>query len=370
MPLQHSSQGVIKASPDRILHSGCQASFSWSLFDLIFACVILLLFPRPQLTRLSRPLSPSRWYLLFHPCVCHPQTLSLSIWFFSPRSLMIAQRQHPRSAESRGGSSSWKGLMVIQTISLMGMGIICFLMSPSDSLWKKMLACPCLFGVGPCFVSHWRPLHCSMNILYVLQGPLQKKMNLVSLKTGESLCFISCLHANPKTSQITACCIPLTIFFSQHLHNSVKYQMWSFFPLFSLSFFLPHFVHVVFLPHASFMCCCSEEHGNNMKGFVPISWQAVLNQDDNESYSGLMMWGEALLLLKPREVVPLTLHCQGFTLRIELKLNLGVETWEMAFRIISECPESLLSANRQGKDVLGASSVFQCTVSSFQCFVL
>lgn len=77
-----------------------------------------------------------------------------------------------------------------------------------------------------------------------------------------------------------------------------------------------------------------------------------------------------MLLLKPREVVPLTLHCQGFALRIELKLNLGVETWEMAFRIISECPESLLSANRQGKDVLGASSVFQCTVSSFQCFVL
>lgn len=134
MPLQHSSQGVIKASSDRILHSGCQASFSWSLFDLIFACVILLLFPRPQLTRLSRPLSPSRWYLLFHPCVCHPQTLSLSVWFFSPRSLMIAQRQHPSSAESRGGSSSWKGLMVIQTISWMGMGIICFLMSPSDSL--------------------------------------------------------------------------------------------------------------------------------------------------------------------------------------------------------------------------------------------
>lgn len=30
VPLLHSSQGVIKASPDRILHSVCQASF----FDL------------------------------------------------------------------------------------------------------------------------------------------------------------------------------------------------------------------------------------------------------------------------------------------------------------------------------------------------
>lgn len=77
-----------------------------------------------------------------------------------------------------------------------------------------------------------------------------------------------------------------------------------------------------------------------------------------------------MLFLKPREVVPLTFQCQDFTLRIELKLNLDVETWEMTFRIISDCPESLLSANMQGKDVLGASSVFQRAVSSFQCFVL
>lgn len=42
-----------------------------------------------------------------------------------------------------------------------------------------------------------------------------------------------------------------------------------------------------------------------------------------------------MLLLKPREVVPLTIQCQDFTLRIKLKLNMDVEIWAMAFMIIS-----------------------------------
>lgn len=139
-------------------------------------------------------LTPSCCYLLFHPCVCHPQTLSLFIWISSPKPLMITQHKHPSSVESRGDSSWWEwpdGHL------LDGDGDNLF---PNESqwLWKKLPAHPCLFGVGLCFVLHWRSSQCSVNILYILQGSLQEKMNSVCLKFRESLFFISRLHANTK----------------------------------------------------------------------------------------------------------------------------------------------------------------------------